>query len=84
MSRKAERLSFNMCAETCPNLEDAVYSAYDEISKALSLNERDKETVFELLIEKHVEKFKEAASYKLRDALNEACEKIIELESEMN
>ena len=84
MSRKAEKLSFGLCGETCPALDNKVYSAYQEICKSLDLGEDGREIVFNILMEKYIEEFKEVGTHLLRGALNEACETIIELEDKIS
>lgn len=79
MSNKSIKMSFNMCEETCPALEQMVYGAYDEICKALNLVDSDMEKVFNILIEDYIEKFKDVGTHLLRGALNDACENIIDL-----
>lgn len=83
MSRKAEKMSFSMCDETCPALDQMVYGAYDEITKKLNLDEKQREIVFNILIEEYTDKFKDVGTHLLRASLNEACERILELEVEV-
>lgn len=84
MSRKAEKMSFGLCGETCPALDGLVYAAYDEISKKLDLDERSREVVFNILLDDYCEKFKDVGTHLLRSALNEACETIINLEDKID
>lgn len=84
MSRKADRLSFGMCGETCPALDNKVYEAYQDICEALKLDCDNKRIVFEILIEIYLDKFKDVGTHLLRNSLTEACETIIELESKVD
>lgn len=84
MSRKAEKLSFGLCSETCPALDNKVYSAYQEICESLELSEDGREIVFNILMEKYIEEFKDVGTHLLRHALNTACETIIELEDKVD
>ena len=84
MSRKHIKMSFDYCGETCPELDASVYDAYNEISEKLSLNEDQRKIVFNVLIEDYLEKFKNVGTHLLRDALNSACENIIDLEDKID
>lgn len=77
-------MSFDYCDETCPALDASVYDAYSEISEKLSLNEDQRKIVFNVLIEDYLEKFKNVGTHLLRDALNNACENIIDLEDKID
>lgn len=84
MSNKAKRMSFNLCDETCPALEQMVYGAYDDICKKLDLNDNQREIVFNILIEEYCEKFKDVGTHLLRDALNKCCENVLDLEDRID
>ena len=84
MSRKSQKMSFEMCAETCPALDQMVYGAYDEICKKLDLEEKQRGIVFNILNEDYIDRFKDVGTHLLRDALNSACELILELEDRID
>lgn len=83
MSKKSKKMSFGYCGETCPSVDGVFYKAYDEICEKLNLDEKDREFVFNLLVEDYCQEVKEVGTFLLRDSLDSACERIEELEDEV-
>lgn len=80
---KAEKLSFALCPETCPKVNEHFENTFDEIVTAFSLDEINQEILYNLLVEVLSDKIKDDGTLLLRNALNTACDQIIELKSKI-
>lgn len=80
MASKAEIMSFNMCEATCPYVDDKAYELFDNIVGLIKMTDEEKSEVFDL-VHKFAEDFKNVGTIKLRDALDRACEEILELKN---
>lgn len=73
MSRDAERKGFDFCGETCPAVGQAFSEWFNDHRESIP-------PILHAPLDELIERVKEVGTYKLRDALTEACGELLQAE----
>jgi len=73
MSRDAERRGFDFCGETCPAVAQVFSEWFNDHRESIP-------PMLHAPLDELIERVKEVGTYKLRDALTEACGELLQAE----
>lgn len=81
MSNKHRKMSYSLVEETCPILDELGYELIDNLSSLIE--DSNREQLVKSVIAS-IELIKKYGTVPLREALNDTCQKYIDLETELS